>query len=497
MSLADQLLADLDESDPEEIEDLVKKEENDEIEEVAEALPSMGVYDRVTDVAKLTNSIEYQQLMFELHTMLELPDIPKFTVPLESDPQYVLVVKLSELAVDIEQEINVIHKFVKDKYEKRFPELETFVQMPMDFLRTVRALGNNIDMTTHSNKTLDSVLPPASRVILSVTASTTQGKPLEESDLEIVLEGCDMAESLHDERMHIHQFVEQRMTLIAPNLCRILGSGTAAMIVSQAGGLGPLSKQPSCNVLVLGKQKKTLAGFSTAAVLPHAGFIYYHPIVQSLPQDLRQKAARIIAGKCTLAARVDSLHQSLDGAIGESLANQVKQKIDKLLEPPPVKDKKALPKPLDKASKKRGGKRVRKLKERMGTTELRKRTNRMNFGELQEDVMQEHMGFTLGQAKSETIAGGGRIRASVIDNKTRVRMSQKMQKTMQRNQHGGLTGLKSKISGLASTVSFTPLQGIEIISMTPIDTKPAGQSTSSSYFSSASNFKKVQAPLPK
>jgi U4/U6 small nuclear ribonucleoprotein PRP31 len=177
------------------------------------------------------------------------------------------------------------------------------------------------------------------------------------------------------------------------------------MIVSQAGGLGPLSKMPSCNILVLGKytvlslfnqsflgkQKKTLSGFSTAAAKPHAGFIFYHPIVQTLPPDLRTKAARIIAGKCTLAARADALHSALDGSIGESLAVQVKQKIDKMLEPPPVKDKKALPKPLDKASKKRGGKRARKLKERLGMTELRKRQNRMNFGELQEDVMQEHM----------------------------------------------------------------------------------------------------------
>jgi U4/U6 small nuclear ribonucleoprotein PRP31 len=122
-----------------------------------------------------------------------------------------------------------------------------------------------------------------------------------------------------------------------------------------------------------------------------------------------------------LAARVDSLHQSPDGAIGRSLAEQVSQKIEKMVEPPPVKFQKALPKPLDKASKKRGGRRVRKQKERMGVTELRKKANRMNFGELQEDVMQENMGFTLGQAKSETLAGGGRIRASVV-NKSQIRL---------------------------------------------------------------------------
>jgi U4/U6 small nuclear ribonucleoprotein PRP31 len=43
--------------------------------------------------------------------------------------------------------------------------------------------------------------------------------------------------------------------------------------------------------------------FSSSTVLAHAGFIYYHPIVQSLREDLRRKAARIIAAKCTLAGK--------------------------------------------------------------------------------------------------------------------------------------------------------------------------------------------------
>jgi len=66
---------------------------------------------------------------------------------------------------------------------------------------------------------------------------------------------------------------------------------------------------------------------------------------------------------------------------------------------------------LDKASKKRGGKRVRKQKELLKATELRKKANRMTFGELQEDVMQDHLGFTLGQASSSSLPVGSRIRA--------------------------------------------------------------------------------------
>ncbi len=83
---------------------------------------------------------------------------------------------------------------------------------------------------------------------------------------------------------------------------------------------------------------------------------------------------------------------------------EVQTKIDKLLEPPPVKGLKPLPKPDDPIRKKRGGKRyvagiigsscsnwvtvfdftlrVRKMKDRYAQSNMRKQTNRMTFGEV-------------------------------------------------------------------------------------------------------------------
>ncbi|KHJ78547.1 u4/U6 small nuclear ribonucleoprotein Prp31 domain protein [Oesophagostomum dentatum] len=210
-----------------------------------------------------------------------------------------------------------------------------------------------------------------------------------------------------------------------------------------------------------------------------------------MPPDLKSKAAKVLAAKCTLAARVDSLHESPNGAIGMRLLEQVRSKMEKLMEPPPVKASKALPKPLDKASKKRGGRRVRKMKERMGMTDLRKSANRMNFGELAEDVLQDHIGFDLGQVKTGNIAGG-RIRAGVVDSKTRVKMSQKMQRQMERQRaQGGVTSIRSKTAGTASSVTFTPVQGLEIINPTALEKTSTSSST---YFSSSASFVKVATP---
>ena len=172
------------------------------------------------------------------------------------------------------------------------------------------------------------------------------------------------------------------MTFIAPNLSVIVGASTAAKLVGLAGGLTKLSKMPSCNLLVLGSQKKTLSGFSKVTMLPHTGFVYYADVVQDSSPELRRKAARMVANKCTLAARVDACHESINGEMGQRFREEIEKKMDKLQEPPPVKFIKPLPKPLEGGKKKRGGKRVRKLKERYAVTEFAKQANRLNFGDV-------------------------------------------------------------------------------------------------------------------
>lgn len=48
----------------------------------------------------------------------------------------------------------------------------------------------------------------------------------------------------------ILQFVESRMSSIAPNLSLIVGSEIAARLMGLAGGLHALSKMPACNIQV-------------------------------------------------------------------------------------------------------------------------------------------------------------------------------------------------------------------------------------------------------
>jgi U4/U6 small nuclear ribonucleoprotein PRP31 len=69
-------------------------------------------------------------------------------------------------------------------------------------------------------------------MVVSVTASTTQGVNLNDDELTIVKESADVALSLNDYKKKIFEYVESRMAFIAPNLSIIVGASTAAKLVS-------------------------------------------------------------------------------------------------------------------------------------------------------------------------------------------------------------------------------------------------------------------------
>ncbi|KAJ2952601.1 hypothetical protein O0L34_g6924 [Tuta absoluta] len=465
MSLADELLADLEENDDGELEAAIETKTSNLNEEGSNdfkvpypVIPKEEEIKNVSirELAKLRHSEQLQRVMAEIEQNVgKARDKIDVTGLMETDPEYQLIVEANNIAVEVDGEIAIIHRFVRDKYQKRFPELDSLIVTPLEYIRTVKELGNDLDKCKN-NEILQSFLTQATIMIVSVTASTTQGKVLTEKELDEIIEACDMAADLNNFKSRIYEYVESRMTFIAPNITAIVGASTAAKILGVAGGLTKLSRMPACNVLTIGQQKKTLSGFSQAAALPHTGFIYFSQIVQDTPPELRYKAAKLVSTKLTLAARVDACHDSTDGHIGRTLREGIEKKLDKLQEPPPVKFVKPLPKPIEQSRKKRGGKRVRKMKERYAMTEFRKNANRMNFADIEDDAYQEDLGYTRGTiGKSST----GRIRLPQIDEKTKVRISKTLQKNLQKQQqYGGATSIRRQVSGTASSVAFTPLQ---------------------------------------
>ncbi len=101
-------------------------------------------------------------------------DSSELSGPVEADPEYVLIVEANNLVAEIDDEILALYKFAKDKYNVRFPELETLVVQPLEFLLSAKELGNDV-LRAKNNKVLEQFLTQATIMVVSVTASTTQG----------------------------------------------------------------------------------------------------------------------------------------------------------------------------------------------------------------------------------------------------------------------------------------------------------------------------------
>ena len=205
---------------------------------------------------------------------------------LESDPEYKLILSSNKIIQEIDEEIIGTQRYVTEIYSKKFPELDSLISNKIDYIQTVKRIGNEMDMTMVE---LNDLLPSSTVMIVSVTGSTTPGLPLTSSELSECFKGCDEVMKLVDDKSVVLRFVESRMCRIAPNLSHLIGARVAAQLVGLAGGLIALSKIPACNIQVIGQEKRNLSGFSNAAAMPHIGVLHYCDLVQSCPPFLRRK----------------------------------------------------------------------------------------------------------------------------------------------------------------------------------------------------------------
>jgi U4/U6 small nuclear ribonucleoprotein PRP31 len=474
----------------------VESDEDVEDEKAVEDMDLSGYAD-VKNVAHLMGKLE--PVLKEIEHYQSLPPSKNLDVgSIEDNPEYNLLTQSNTLSTQIDNEIMLVHKFIRDHYSTRFPALETLITNPLDYTKAVAIIGNGpmdnikeIAQRTDNivSQSLKSILDGPSLMVVTVEATTSTGRDLTPSELDTVLSACKMNLSLDRAKGILTSYVQSRMTLFAPNLTALIGSLTAAQLLNFAGGLTGLAKTPACNLPPLGSKKQSQSGFATNVGIRHQGFLYHSPLISQIPSDLKKQALRIVSAKVILAARVDRVHASPDGSNGEALKQDCLERLEKLTEPPPNKGPRALPAPDDKPSRKRGGRRARKAKEATAMTDLRKAQNRMAFGKEEKEV-----GYGAGETTKGLgmigAANDGRIRSLQIDQRTKAKLSKNNKgwgtatplgtasslkgfgqgvgsNASVLKAHGlrtaGVGGGSASAAGTASSIAFTPVQGLELV----------------------------------
>jgi nucleolar protein 56 len=128
---------------------------------------------------------------------------------------------------------------------------------------------------------------------------------------------------LDDEATDLRSFVERSAPAVAPNLAAIAGPVLAARLIAIAGGLESLAKLPSGTVQVLGAEDALFAHLRGQAPSPKHGVIYTHEYVHGTVPDHRGSAARALAGKLSIAARIDHYAGDRRPELDDELADRI------------------------------------------------------------------------------------------------------------------------------------------------------------------------------
>jgi len=116
---------------------------------------------------------------------------------------------------------------------------------------------------------------------------------------------AELFRAVEGTRHALTKAIEATAPVRAPNVSALLGPELSARMIAQAGGLERLARLPSSTVQVLGAERAFFEHLRGRAPPPRHGLLFLHPAIQSAPKGERGKLARALAGKVSIAARLD------------------------------------------------------------------------------------------------------------------------------------------------------------------------------------------------
>jgi nucleolar protein 56 len=237
---------------------------------------------------------------------------------------------------DLDKTLNLIAGRVREWYGLHFPELDRMIEKHDTYARLVSKLGNRRNFTY--DKVVAEGLPREKAEEVAAAAGKSMGAEIDDPDLDVLKSFSTLMLDLYKFRDNSERYVEDVMKQVAPNMTAIVGAALSARLISISGSLENLAKMPASTLQVLGAEKALFRSLKTGARPPKHGVIFQHTAVHQSPRWQRGKIARALAGKLSIAARIDFFGGDF---LGDKLRNDVEKKVEEIKEryktPPPAK----------------------------------------------------------------------------------------------------------------------------------------------------------------
>jgi nucleolar protein 56 len=235
-----------------------------------------------------------------------------------------LIVQSINMLDEIDKSANTISGHIREWYSIHFPELDRLVPDHQTYLKLVLDLGTRDKFAPPAIKTAVEQLPDEEIEKIAHAAQSSLGAPFDELDVKAIRDCAEEVFTMYEVRGEISGYIDGLMAQVAPNIKAVVGGAIGARLISLAGGLAHLARLPASTIQVLGAEKALFRALRSHAKPPKHGVIYQYPDIRGSPKLQRGRIARALAGKITIAARVDAMSGEF---VGERLAEDFKSRV--------------------------------------------------------------------------------------------------------------------------------------------------------------------------
>ena len=155
-----------------------------------------------------------------------------------------------------------------------------------------------------------------------ISESASMGADLEQKDIDVILLLAEEIKAIYKTKVNLEKYIDTAMTESCPNITALAGSIIGAKLLEHAGSFKKLMQMPASTVQLLGAEKALFRHLKTGARCPKYGIILQHQLVAKAKD--KAKAARMLADKISLAAKIDYFKGEF---IGDKMRKELGAKI--------------------------------------------------------------------------------------------------------------------------------------------------------------------------
>jgi len=247
-----------------------------------------------------------------------------------------VVVQAIQTIDDLDKTLNLFMGRIREWYGLHFPELDRIVDKHETYARLIISLGQRENLTIENLEKQG--LPKARAEKIAEAVKKSMGAELSEEDIDQMQALSQNVLELYNMRQSLERYADSVMKEVAPNISAIAGPLLGARLIALAGGLRSLAKMPASTVQVLGAEKALFRALRSGTRPPKHGIIFQHNLIQEAKPWQRGKVARGLAGKISIAARVDAFSGKYRGdELKADLDGRMEEIHEKYAEPPSKK----------------------------------------------------------------------------------------------------------------------------------------------------------------